>query len=214
MRIDSVRKFCNFGSQPVYPINFKMMRRDGNFSLLKGNFSKISLYDQGDYVALEKAASLWDDITLGNVCYIKSIVSDFKNPKPYMDYYITETRTPTDDLYSRLTSVVEVTNPQIPDKDFFSIFYVQSAPVNSYFSRILPLKGAGELAIYGAVKLAKENGFKKVSLFSSNNAFYDKIGMPRIKKYNEQIFTTPYLLKEEDYDKFMGNIERKYSLNA
>ena len=86
--------------------------------------------------------------------------------------------------------------------------------MNSHTSRILPLKGAGELAVYCAVKLAKANGFKKVALFSSNNDFYDKIGMPKMEKYNKDIYTTPYLLKKEDYNKFLERIENKYSLNA
>ena len=213
MRINSVKTSQNFGAVPIYSIKLKKLQYTGNYIPLSAKFSQISYKNQDDFDVIQNAAEKWQ-VYGDRDCFIGNIADDFKAPRSNEAYYITEMVMPKMDLFHRLVSVMEVTNPKWPDKKDFSIYYLQSAPMIAYAKGKSPVKGAGELAIYGAVKLAKENGFENVKLFSSNNAFYDRIGFPRVRGREVSIFATPYKLKEKDYDRFLSRIEEKYSLNA
>jgi len=79
------------------------------------------------------------------------------------------------------------------------------------------IKGAGELAVYGIVRKARDEGYEKVVLGSVENAFYDKIKFSRMPEADldfQQIGNTPYEVKGKRLEKFLSRVEIKYSFNS
>ncbi len=202
-----------FGSKEIFPIKLRKNYSSNNYKLVPASFSSISFNDDDDWRAMDKAFYEWSS-PCGQGSYIKNIVDDFETPQAYHSCYITELKDENGDLYDRMTSVMQTTNPNIKAKDEFEIFYVQSSPDILYSPFQPPVKGAGELAIYGAVRLAKENFFKLVSLLSTNDSFYYQIGFLKSKNNESDMPTTKFELPCEKYDEFLKRVEDKYSLNS
>lgn len=108
------------------------------------------------------------------------------------------------------------------------IDFLQSAPdiADNAQSKI---RGAGELAVYSAVKEAKEKGLKKIELTSgsaTSNTFYDKIGFDCVyvsydpdsrlrhgKGLGDLIAIGGcYELPSEKFDSFINRVEAKYNI--
>ena len=144
--------------------------------------------------------------------YINTICGHFINSKnkEYSNcFYITELANPRLSQYDSTKSIIETTNPYLTDKYYFYIDYIQSASQNAY-QPFPKTKGAGALAIYGAVKLAKDNDFDNVKIFSLNNDFYDAIGLTPTDEACE--VAAYYELPANKYDTFLKNIEEKYDI--
>lgn len=72
------------------------------------------------------------------------------------------------------------------------------------------IRGSGELALYAAVHHAKETGCRQVTLTSTNDEFYDKVGFEMGVKKDYKKAGWPYYLDEKDYDWFLEKVEKKY----
>ena len=209
-----MNRMINFGATPVFRIKLKQYSNDGFYHLVNAKFSRLVYSNKNDCETMYKVCENWH-APKGFNNYADSIVYNFQTPRPYKRHFITELQEKGKNLYSRLTSIIELTNPQIQDKEIFEIYYIQSSPKILETKQLPLIKGAGELAVYGAVKLAKNNGFEKIRLLSTNDTFYEKIGFEQqssLSRSRKNGVGSYYILPKEKYDLFMKNIERKYSL--
>ena len=95
------------------------------------------------------------------------------------------------------------------DEGYCYINFLQSAPEIADNKRS-PIKGAGALALYAVVDYAKRNNFRKVSLFSSNNAFYEKMGFENDGRACKHLNNCDFHLDRRDFDWFLNEIRKKY----
>ncbi len=108
-----------------------------------------------------------------------------------------------------IKSVAEIEISLKRGEKICTVLYVQAAPeIADNPER--KIKGAGELAIYSAVKYAKDNDCKEVLVYSANDAFYDSIGFEIDAKRSNKSRLRWYLLNQQDYDWFLKRVEKKY----
>lgn len=200
-----------FKAKPIYPINLKSIYEKGNEATVSGFFSEISNQNVEDLSLVRDIKNFWKTPPRRDN-YINTICGHFINSKnkEYSNcFYITELANPRLSQYDSTKSIIETTNPYLTDKYYFYIDYIQSASQNTY-QPFPKTKGAGALAIYGAVKLAKDNDFDNVKIFSLNNDFYDAIGLTPTDEACE--VAAYYELPANKYDTFLKNIEEKYDI--
>ncbi len=206
-------KAVPFTANPLYDINLRKLTNDVDYKNIPAKFSELIIGDDIDHSAMKKLKELWKHIT----DYGSTFADNFDKQKAEKSYYLTEVVDDSKSLYDRITCVVETTNPKkSANKDVFDIHLLQASPklANKQASEI---KGSGELSLYGAVKVAKENEFKKISLISTNDSFYDKMGFEKVDMLDpdESMFNEGgiYELAADKYDDFLNKIEQKYNLS-
>ena len=214
MQIGNNLNKCNFGAKPIFNINLRKAG-DTGYSSIPARFSELSPYDETDCTAVNNLTRDWRDY-IWSSNFIYNIASTFHSKSPKYKLYATETDAiGNGTLASKITSVIQTTNPQSKDKDIFEIVCIQSSP-DIADRRIPVIKGSGELAMYGAVKLADKEGFDRVEARSFNHGFYEKIGFHRVDYFNTENYfksaTTYYVLPKESYNKFLNAVEKKYNL--
>ncbi len=203
MRINfNSTKINTFGETPIYPIKLKKKSGD-RYKLVRASFSELSSKDKNDYVVMSKVTDNWVKHSQN---YVADIADDFFRGKRDKKLFATNLNLKAQNLYNKLTSLVLVTNPNNRSKKEFNIFFIQTKPELIENANI---KGAGEVGIYGALKLAKDNKFKKVKIHSSNDSFYDKLGIPKVGVSEEESL---YEISHKRYNEFLKKIASKYSI--
>ena len=201
--------YTTFKAKPIYPINLKAVSQAGKEQFVPAFFSEISNLDKDDVELVEKINSSWQT-SPGVDNYAPVICKHFMNNKnkEYSNrYYVTELVDKSTSQLEKVKSIIETTNPDFSCKTNFYIDYIQSASQN--LDKITPqVKGAGALAIYGAVKLARDNNFDFVKIFSINDDFYDAIGLKSTVEASD--IASYYELSIDEYDSFLKQIEEKY----
>lgn len=112
-----------------------------------------------------------------------------------------------------IQSVVNFKDVRVKGKKECRIIYLQSAP-NIADNPKSSVRGAGEVALYAVVKYAKKNKCSRISLLSTNNDFYERIGFKMGVKSHPLSNICEYYLEEKDYNAFLGMIEKKYSFKT
>lgn len=174
---------------------------------------------QDDAKVMQHLRKSWGD---SNTDYIDGIADTFKSQKgSFSTISIEDTSKPfSDNIKSIIKTDIE--------NDTMFIDFLQSAPdiADNAQSKI---RGAGELAVYSAVKEAKEKGLKKIELTSgsaTSNTFYDKIGFDCVyvsydpdsrlrhgKGLGDLIAIGGcYELPSEKFDSFINRVEAKYNI--
>ena len=100
---------------------------------------------------------------------------------------------------------MQTTSTDDRDKSLFAVDYLQAHP-NIENKQSPAIKGSGELMLYGCVKEAKEHGFKKVYISSSNNPFYEHLNLKPGAR------NSTFIIDEADYDSFLAKVEQKYEI--
>ena len=217
-KIDAIQnlekpKSVSFSANPLYDINLKKLADNNLYEPLKAKFSQL-LNNDDDAWEMLNVQDVWG--RLGSSEYTEMITDNFiKAKNPQRAYYLVETSDSRKELFERATALLETTNPKKLDKDIFEIHFLQASP--ALVGKNAPeIKGSGELSLYGAVKVAKENGFKKVQLFSSNDGFYEKMGFVKAESLYPEDKTVSdggiFELSADMFDDFLVKIENKYKI--
>lgn len=197
----------SFGQKHLYQINLKKRQPTGHYEFIPAYFSKLNPRNEDDRYFMEKLDGFWSPKSDRNMAgdIAEDFFSERKNKennfyiieKNDNEYYV--------DTFCRTTAVVETTNPKSKNKSKFEIKYLQTNP-DILYQDTPEIKGSGELMLYGCVKEAKKNGFDMVEIYSSNDSFYEHLGL--IERPKAHFFT----LYPQEYDYFLERIEKKYNL--
>lgn len=205
----------NFGKTILNKVNLQKRQGD-TFKLAKGYFSQLNTTDKRDLRLIKSIKPEWESKIMFSEDLIKKFEADFSKDinKCSTNLYMTELKSPISKISKKVCCLMETTNPQMNpnDREVFRINTVLSAPhiANSYPLQERDIKGAGELSIYGAVKLAQKEGYKKIQLQSVINPFFEHIGLILTEKYNK--LSGIFELPQEKYADFLQKVESKYHL--
>ena len=199
-----------FKSKVLYPIKLKVEKTPNFYQLEPANFSQLFPNDKSDRALMHNIRDYWYTDNFVND-YSNSIAFEFFYPQQAEQtaFYVTELNRPQEKPIINTRSVMLTTSPQTPKKKFFDIHFLQSSS-SIVLAPTRKTIGGGNLAVYGAVRQAKENGFEVVRVASQNDGFYKKLGF---RKIDSPLFPTSImLLKNEDFDKFLSETEKKYGI--
>ncbi len=207
------QKKVSFGANPLYDINLKKLVDKDTYKIVPAKFTQLIVDEEKDVDTLVELASDWAN--KGENDLTQLILRDFLKKKEGKSYFVTEHSDKTKDLWDRTTCLMQTTNPYSRNKEYLEINLLQSSPELINNSAAIT-KGSGELSLFGAVKLADENDFKKVRLKSCNDSFYEKMGFIRVGE-DEMMSIYPnsggiYELPQEKYDSFLSKISQKYNI--
>lgn len=211
LTINSYNNYNNphFGKKLIGNINLRQITKDETYKLVKGTFSELEPRNTADIAQLEGIRANWKS---GSV-FSGAIINDFEKAKKSSKVFITELKHNCADIKDKICCLMETTNPEKnPEKrNNFVIKYLQSAPAIADKTILpTPILGAGELSLYEAVKIAKQEGYKRVKLFSVNNSFYEHVGFIKSRRSNERNGT--FFLPDNLYNDFLKKVETKYNL--
>lgn len=192
----------SFGEKLLYNIKLKERLENDTFSKTDSSFASLNPDDKRDTELIKKLETLWNPSG-----YAAVIAEEFLHPykSKNSSFYIIKKNSPPDDTLHKTTCIASTTNVDNTDKSAFEIDYIQTSPDISQ-SDEPQIKGSGELMIYGCVKEAQKYGFQKVSIFSSNNSFYEHLG------FNKAAYRW-YELPSSQYDEFLERVEKKYGMD-
>lgn len=195
-----------FGSKPLYDVNLKQLSKDGMYKLVKATFSKLDSSDFVDVQALSAIKKSWKS----HEHYSDYIVNDFLDGKDDSSFFCVELKDAHSPLESRIMSLVQTTKADTPkSNEPLEIHFLQSSPSNTRGGDG-KIKGAGEIAIWGAVKEAKKLGFKSFELRSTVDAFYSRIGLTKMPTGDSKL--SKYGLEKSKYNTFIDKTANKYSI--
>lgn len=200
----------NFGATPLFDIKLKKRINDV-YQPVDARVSELNPHDDGDQKIMDELCQKWNVEAnpfsiMGIIQYNFQKLKESTGTPEACKYYVTEIANKDEKTtVPNITSVIEMSNPEF-FSDMILINSLQTNPqiVDEYIPSI---KGAGELAIYAAVRLAKMFASRSVQLDSCANGFYKEIGM---KEINDDVFS----LGNEDYDSFLKRVENKYSFSS
>lgn len=199
----------SFGANPLLDINLKKLINK-QYEFVPAKFSELVIGDNSDQWAMLNLEELWKNKTE----LTGSFVTTFFNSKGEESFYLTEIPDSNKELFDRITCLLKTTNPKVQQKESFDVHILQSSPCIANVKNS-PIKGSGELSLYAATRLAKENGFKKVRLNSLNDSFYDNMEFKKVEVvYKDEEFPNEggiYELPAELFDEFLERVEKKYN---
>lgn len=200
----SSSKKLSFGETPVCKINLKRKQKDDTYKFIPAHFSKLNPSDDKDELLVDRIKDVWGK---RNDSYAVEIASNFalQNGRSVNNNFYVISRDDLKDPYRKITCIMQTTSTDDRDKSLFAVDYLQAHP-NIENKQSPAIKGSGELSLYGCVKEAKEHGFKKVYISSSNNPFYEHLNL----KPGERNST--FIIDEADYDSFLAKVEQKYEI--
>lgn len=194
-----------FTSHPVFPVKVKQLNEEGCYEPVPATFTRYDVNDVQDARSFMTLVDEWDETEYGPV-----IINDFLGKEKFPEFYTVELDNKELRPDEKISTIMQVSCEDHSKKlGVMYVYFVQSAP-STVGNEKPSIKGSGELALYGAVRLAKERGLPKVSLSSSNDSFYDKIGFD--KRHPLEDGLTLYELRSKNYDAFLERIENKYGL--
>jgi len=204
----------NFGARTLYPMNLKKALGNGNYKFLKANFAELSTNSKTDAQCIEDLREAWKSLDHKNN-YISDIVNGFTSEMSFFvkecKYFITRLAAKDKPLSQRVATITEVK----PNGTTLKINFLQSVPKNPKYKDVLKVKGGGELTMLGIIKYAKEQGFKKIELVSTNNPFYAHMGLTKIIPADiiprDEDDITHFLYRHR-FDDFIKRTEEKYHI--
>lgn len=136
-------------------------------------------------------------------------ITDFYHKKGKKQFYVIAMGNNSEIKAKDVKSILQIEDTTIKNKKVCKVDFVQAAPEIADNEKS-SVRGAGEVALYVAVRHAKEEGCKQVVLTSTNNDFYEKIGFEMGAKKDLFSSICPYYLDEKDFDWFLEKTEKKY----
>lgn len=192
----------SFGNTILDNAQLRKRALNGTYKQVDAFVSKLTKNDPKDLSVLDKIRESWRR----NTAFSEEIMFCFKHDER-KNIYMTELKNKCLKIKQKVCCLMQTTNPdKCSSRDIFHIDFIQSAP--SIADRVTqsPIKGAGELTIYEAVKTAKKEGYKRIQLSSIKDDFYSKIG------FNEIENTHIFFLENKDFDNFLNRVEKKYNI--
>jgi len=209
------RNNITFGATTLYPIRIKKVIK-GGYRNVKAYFEELSTQSKIDKKCVQEIQFAWR-LAKSKHNYISDIASIFKNDCnlyniPEYKYFITRLASQNGKISKKIASIIAVKFDNKKRKVILE--YIQSASQVKKKTEVPHVKGAGELAILGLIKYAKEHGFKKIVLSSTNDSFYDKLGFKKIPKRISKYATddSDYTLTFSKFESFIRKISEKYGI--
>ncbi len=203
----------SFTSTKIYDINLKERKKDGSYKLIPASFSKI---EDADLEDLRKMAHAWKKEDVRS--YSRYFLDEFREKNEShgkLGFYSIE-KDNHRSFSSRTTGLMMTRE----DRDFMKqkVLHVVILQANPKYAtredeiNASKLKGTGELAIYGAVKLAKESKCKSIEVFSTKDSFYEHLGFQNKVDRKGNVYPSDYKLKSSQFDSYIQRIEEKYNI--
>ncbi|MCQ2788939.1 MAG: hypothetical protein MJ229_01040 [bacterium] len=200
------KKNTNFGATKLYNVNLKKMINGNMDKFIPAEIIKLDPNDAADKSQISKLFGPWSRTEYGEDSFANFMHNIEGN------YFVTAIKDKAQELSKKITCFIQTTDAKnAPNKTNYEIVYLQAAPDLKKASEAI--KGSGELSMYNAVKEAKENGFKKVHVLSTNNPFYEHLGFDKkleipIEDKEGGVFELP----AQKFDEFLNKIAKKYNL--
>ena len=192
----------SFGQIQLDTINLKKVVDKNKSKLVPAKFSELDCCVKEDIKKMETILSNWKKALL---CGYFSF--DFKHLLTLdRRFFVIEEESEEGDIARNL---MELEVPVNGSNNRITVQLLQSAPEIANNTEALT-RGAGELALYEAVKMAKEQKLDSVNLYSINNSFYDKMGFEKLDE--DSSHCSNYELTASKFDEFMERVEKKYNL--
>ncbi len=208
MEVSSIKANSNnnqaFGKTILDNAKLQKKALNGAYKQADAFISKLTYGDAKDISLMEKIQNQWRKYST----FSEEIIYNFKT-NANKNIYMTELKNKCLKIKDKVCCLMMTTNPKKSlSRETFHIDLLQSAPAIADKGIKSPIKGAGELTVYEAVKEAKKEGYKKVQLTSIKDGFYSKIGFKNLDNSDYHIF----VLENKDYDNFLKRIEKKYNI--
>lgn len=182
----------SFGSKPIYRMNVISRKRNNEF--IPVLFSELDKSSDSDIALMSSLNS-----TKWSLCPIFSqLCEDFTNKKPGKNFFIIESI--YNNTVDRIKSIISITK----EKTKITVNQLISSPKEQEENEI---KGAGATAILGIIKIAKKENIPEISLCSTEDIFYERLG------FKQDDFTCLMQLGSEKFDKVIETISRKYKID-
>lgn len=196
-----------FKSIPIYNINVKKLDQAGKYILEPATFSKLNLENAEDRLAVMDINIRWIDTLFGT-----SVCEDFFKNKDLLnhEFYAVELKNNLKKLSEKIMCLISTKCNYQDNKKIYRIPFVQVSPDTTELNKKV-IKGAGELSMYGVVKVAKEKAADAIEIFSTDNGFYKKIGgFQTLQTYGDE--ASDLYMDKSQFNKFLSKIENKYNL--
>lgn len=193
-------KMQNFGMRKIDDV--KIMRRlaDGALKPIKATFSELEFDNPKDIKLVNDLKQEWGKDTK----YTNAFALRFLQKEEDSRFFVSEI---IEGGKKKIANIMQVMMPNGTSKSYMEIELLQSAPDIADKAITSPIRGSGAVAMYEATKLAKNNDCSHISLFSTADRFYEKIGM---EDNGSVAGISLFSLAKNRYDSFMENIVRKY----
>ena len=196
------QKTLQFCARDLYNINLikKTTKKPAEAKIVEFDHS------ERDKNLIYSLDSIWQDTTY-MPCISYNYFQKLKN-----NSFIAVSEKNSENLKAKdIKSILQYEDSIIDGKKQCEIIYIQAAPEIAN-NKKAPVKGAGELIVWAAVKHAKQTGCEEVFLTSTNNGFYENIGFENCKR--QYVFGNEFCLKSKDFDWFLKKTEKKYHLDC
>ena len=189
----------SFTSKHIMDVNLK---RRTTKKPIEAQIRELDFSSQDDRLMFS-LGSMW-----ARTLYMESILKNYYKGGNNRFYVVAEGQ--QDDIKAKdVKSILHFKDVVKGGKKQCSLEFLQAAPEIADNEKS-SIKGSGELALYAAVRHAKEAGCKQVTLTSTNDDFYENVGFEMGVKKDYKKAGTPYYLNEKDYDWFLEKTEKKY----
>lgn len=206
--ITNVSQKISFGTTPLYDVQLKQVTPNCHMKFVPAKFSRLVPVDKGDVFAVKeigKEARKNKETILHHIANIFSAKTYSSGP-----CYALELVDDTKPLKDRIVALV---NTEVSDQGDKSVLKIKYLARNNDVADTKDgsIIGAGEVSVYGVVKIAKEDLEDDVELISKETAmdFYERIGFEKEKGPRALEFRD-YFLDSKDYNFFIKNVEEKY----
>lgn len=207
--ITNISQKISFGTSPLYCVKLKKVDSNGDVEFVPARFSQLVPVDKGDIFA------------------VKEISKSAKKQRKNILHYIAETFSGkmcaavpcyalelVDDTKPLKDRIVALVSTEISNQDGEEALNVKYLARNSDVAHTADgsIVGAGEVSLYGVVKIAKEDMEDSVALISKESAmdFYEHIGFEK-EEDPSKCESRDYFLDNKRYNFFIKNIEEKYN---
>ncbi len=192
----------NFGAVKLDAVHLLEKNKKNIYKPVKANFYELETNCKKDIKLMKKLQRIWGKKTE----YADAVCDSFLSQKDYTSrYFMIQTTESKKKITNIMQTEIDSGNFENP---IFEVKYLQSAP--DIANMLEPaVKGSGEVAMYEAVKMAQKGNWNSLVLFSSNNNFYNKLGLQKIYDIGHLGL---FAITKENFAEFINKIKTKYKL--
>lgn len=196
-----------FGSLHLLTIKLKKLMPNGKYDSIPASFIQLFEKDPIDRERILELQNQWGDKTK----YGDKIIHDFlKHDSEKEAFFATEMVDPKNSE-KKITCLMKTTNPEKPRiKRLFEINFIQASP-DIVGSKPQEIIHSGIMGVFSIVRIANDHGFRRITVKSTNDKFYKKIGFKKAGSITKQ--SSYFELERKDFKPFLKKNEEKYSLN-
>ncbi len=206
--VKSTPSDISFGSKALYKVMLRVKNPSGDYESVPALFTRVLQTNN------KKFQNLIQDWIKKDEYSLATFFPGAKGRKmPTQNFYALEMKN-TKNIHKNATAIMSTSDVVVDGQKALKIDILQSTPkvAKQSFEDVSYLnndiKGSGELMLYGAIKEAKAKGCKVLTLESSNDPFYQKMGMSHMTIDDTSVFR----LYESQFDDFLARVEKKYQM--